>query len=249
MPNVAGTLSSLGLRENEIKIYLSLLSHKEGMFVYEISRETGVKRTTVNVTLERLHKNNFVTFHLDGARRRFMAEAPETLLYRFESSLGDLRALIPILHAANGDDKRTKVRFFEGKDGIEAILADVLITLKMSRNPKKELLEISSGHDIYHIQPDHRQKFIDKRVCERIPIRWITYDSEIARELRKSGAKEFREIKFFDGKRFRFDIDIDIYSDKIALLNLGKNPSGVIIENKSLTNSFRSLFNLLWSTL
>lgn len=247
--NVKQILEKLGLKEHEVKVYFTCLENKQGLFVAQITKLTGIKRSTVNLILDRLTKKGFITFHLDGNRKLFSAESPEALLFQFEDSLNDLRHLIPLLRIATGSDKKTNIRFFEGKDGVEKILSDVLITLKINRDPQKELLEISSGQDIFDVQPDHQRKFIDKRVRERIPLRWIAPESSLSRGLDKTSKEEFRKIKFFDNKKYRFQIEIDIYADKIALIDLGKHPSGVIVENKLLADSFRSLFNLLWDHL
>ena len=127
-----------------LRIYLTLLSNKPGFFVAEIAKQTSIKRSTVNLILERLHRKGFITYHLDGARKLFTAEAPETLLSQFENTLADLRSLIPLLRATSGQDKRTKIRFFEGRDGIETILNDILLTLKIAKGEKREYLAISS---------------------------------------------------------------------------------------------------------
>lgn len=246
--NVKEILEKLGLKEPEVRVYFACLEHKEGLFVAEITKLTGIKRSTVNLILERLAKKGFITFHLDGSRKLFSAESPEALLFQFEDSLSELRHLIPLLRIAAGKDKKTNIRFFEGREALEKILSDVLITLKMTRG-SKELLEISSGQDVFEVQPDHRKKFIDKRIRERIPLRWIAPESKLAREIDKTSKQELRKIKYFDSKKYEFQIEIDVYSDKIALIDLGKYPSGVIVENKLLADSFRSLFNLLWDHL
>jgi hypothetical protein len=166
-----------------------------------------------------------------------------------EDSLKDLRSAIPLLYVASGNDKKTKIRFFEGKDGVEKIYTDSLFTMKMSRDQNKEILAVSSGEDVFQASPEHQKKFIDKRIKERIPIRWIAPEGKVSRELDKTSDEELRKMKFFDSKRYRFHIEIDVYADKIALINLNKEPGGVIVENKELAESFRSLFNLLWDSL
>lgn len=243
------TLAQLGLKDPEIKTYLALLANKHGLFVSELAKLTGIKRSTVNLILDRLYASGFVTFHLDGARKLFNAEAPEALLFRFENSLSDLRSIIPLLRATSGNDKQTKIRFFEGKEGVEKIYADTLLTLKMTKGARKELLAISSGEDVFELTPIHQKTFINKRIKEKIPLRWIAPEDAIARKLDETSRAEFRKMKFFDGKKYQFHIEVDVYADKIALISLSRERSGVIIENKSLAESFRSLFNLLWDSL
>lgn len=247
--NIRKTLNRVGLKDPEIKVYLTCLENKQGLFVAEITKETGIKRSTVNLILDRLSEKGFVTYHLDGSRKLFSAESPETLLFHLEESLTDLRGLIPLLRITSGADKQTKIRFFEGKDSIEKIYHDILLTMKINRDPQKEILEISSGEGTFEIMPEHRKQFINKRIKERIPIRWLAPDEPISRKLDETSAKEFRKIKFFDSKKYKFNVEIGIYANKVSLVSLSKEHGGVIIENKSLAESFRSLFNLLWDSL
>ncbi len=249
LEDIKKILAHLGLKENEIKIYLTCLENKQGLFVSEVAKITGIKRSSVNLILDRLNTKGFVTYHLEGARKLFSAEQPEALLFRLEDSLSDFRALIPLLRATTGSDKKTKVRFFEGKDGIEKIFTDILLTIKINRDAKKEICAVSSGKDIFKFLPEHQKNFINKRVKERIPIRWIAPDSKVSRELEKKSSDEYRKMKFFDAMKYQFNIEIDVYADKIALISFGDELSGVIVENKSFAGSFRGLFNLLWDSL
>ena len=247
--NIRKTLNRIGLKDPEIRVYLICLENKQGLFVAEIARETSIKRSTVNLILDRLSEKGFVTYHLDGNRKLFSAESPEALLFNLEESLTDLRGLIPLLRITSGADKKTKIRFFEGKDSIEKIYTDILLTMKINRDPQKEILEISSGESTFEIMPEHRKQFINKRIKERIPIRWLAPDEPVSRKLDETSAREFRKIKFFDGKKYKFNVEIGIYANKVSLVSLSKEHGGVIIENKSLAESFRSLFNLLWDSI
>lgn len=249
LEDIQKILNRIGLKDNEIKVYLTCLENKQGLFVAEIATKTGIKRSTINLILDRLSGKGFVTYHLDGSRKLFSAESPETLLFHFEESLTDLRGLIPLLHIASGADKQTKIRFFEGKESVEKIYTDILLTMKINKNPKKEILEISSGEGTFEVMPEHRKQFINKRIKERIPIRWLAPDDETARKLDETSAQEFRKIKFFDSKKYKFNVEIGIYANKVSLISLSKEHGGVIIENKSLAESFRSLFNLLWDSI
>ncbi|OGG56491.1 hypothetical protein A3D71_02365 [Candidatus Kaiserbacteria bacterium RIFCSPHIGHO2_02_FULL_55_20] len=247
--DIQKTLAQLGFKETEAQIYLLCLQNKQGFFVFEIAKQTGIKRSTVNLVLERLSQKGVLTHHIDGARKRFIAESPETLLFRFEDSLNDMRALIPLLHAVSGQDKKTKIRFFEGKRGIETIHHDILLTLRTAKGPKREDLAIASGENVFELQPEHQKQFIDKRVKARIPIRWIAPESPLTRKIDTLSSAEYRKMKFFDPKKYKFNIELDVYGDSVALMILGNEPAGVIVENETLAESFRGLFNLLWNSL
>ncbi len=247
--NIKHCLDKLGLKENEISVYLACLDHKEGMFVAEIARLTKIKRSSVLLVLDRLIKKGFVSFHTKGRRKRFCSEAPESILFSLEESVKDFRNMVQMLKLVACSDQKTKVRFFEGKEGIEKIYTDTLLTMRISKDPGKEILAISSGNDVFALLPKHERDFIQKRVKERIPIRWIAPKGAIAEKLEKTSVKEYRQIKSFDSKKYPFHVEMDIYGKKISLMNFNGEPVGVIVENQQLAESFRSMFNLLWSFL
>ncbi len=235
-------LQKIGLKENEIKVYLACLQSTQGLLVVDIVKQTHIKRSTVNLILERLAKSGYITFYLDGRRKRYQAENLETIIFNFEENLKELRSILPLLIKASSHQK-TKVRFFQGKDGLEYIFHDILLSCKLAKN--KEILAISSGRDIFQILPDHYRKFIQKRIKERIPLRWLAPKNSVPQDIIKNSQKELREIRFFDQEKYPFDIELDIYTNKVALLDLSKNSSGIIIQNNKLTSSLRSIFNLL----
>ena len=81
-------------------------------------------------------------------------------------------------------------------------------------------------------------------------MRWIAPDEEFSRKFLDNADQALRRMKFFDHKKFPINIEIDIFGDKLAIYNLSKNnPDGTIIENLSMANSMRSIFNLLWTLL
>ena len=249
LEDMKNTLQGLGLKKHDIQVYLVCFEHKEGLFVAQIAKLTGIKRSTVNLILDRLHEKGFVTYHLDGARKLYRAEEPESLLLRFEESVNDFKALIPLLRAAGNSFHKTKIRFFEGHEGTAHLFRDVLQTMKLVRDPRKEVLAITSGKDIFTELPEHQKQFIDKRVRAQLPTRIIASDDPASRALQRNGTREFRTMKFFDPKKYPFKIEINIYANSVAFINFDDALSSVIVENKILAQSFKSLFNLLWDSL
>jgi sugar-specific transcriptional regulator TrmB len=248
-PQITETLSRLGLKAADVQVYYACLQSSDGLFAAQIQKATGIKRSTLDLVIDRLRSLGFLTYHLDGSRKRYAAESPETLLSRFEDSLDELKMILPLLQMSEGNQSQSKVKFFDGKEGLEKIFADILLVSRMSRDPREELLIVGSGKDIITTLPDHQRRFIDKRVRAKIPVRWIAPKSPTASQINKASAEELREMKFFDGQKYPLSIEMDIYGNNVALMSLDENPVGVIIENKSLASSLRSIFNLLWNSL
>lgn len=244
-------LGKFGLNGKESSIYLTCLSNSSGLSIQEIADKTGFKRSSVNLMIERLEAKGFLTHYIEGKRKVFTAQPPESLLFSLENTVQDFKNIIPLLTQNNSSEQKSKIRFFQGKEGIYQMYNESLLTLSLMKDPsKKELLAITPGSKVFQIMPQHQKAFIDKRVKNHIPVRWISPNEDFSQKFLQNADQELRKMKFFDKDKFPIDIEIDIYGDKLALYNLNKNnPDGTIIENLSLANSMRSIFNLIWDLL
>jgi sugar-specific transcriptional regulator TrmB len=244
-------LSKIGLTTGEISVYLECLAHNGGLRIQEITDKTSIKRSTVNLIVDRLEAKGYLTHYIEGKRKTFTAQPPESLIFSLENTVHDFKNLIPLLSQGRKNGQKSKIRFFHGKDGIYQMYNESLLTLSLIKNSsQKELLAITPGSAVFSIMPHHQKAFIDKRVKNRIPVRWIAPNEDFSKRFLDNSAQELRKMKFFDKNRFPINMEIDIYADKLALYSLNKdNPEGFIIENLSLANSMRSIFNLIWTLL
>ena len=242
-------LYKLGLKENEINVYIECFKRKQGLFVSEMTKLTNIKRSTVNLIVERLVKQGFLTFHIEGSRKKFTAETLESILFHFEGIVSDFKDIIPLIKAEHDDQKKTRIKFFEGKDTVERIFSDILLTMKSSKFQGQPILAVSSGDDILRALPNHGKQFINKRIKEGIPIKWLAPKHPTTEKFLHTSKKDLRELKFFDGKKYPFNTEIDVYGNKIAFISFSREPFGVIIESTSVHKSCVSIFNMLWDML
>jgi len=63
----------------------------------------------------------------------------------------------------------------------------------------------------------------------------------------QKGASEFREVRFIADTSI-FPNAIYIYGNKVAMLNLNGDPTSIIIEDETLTQSYRIIFMLVWNS-
>ena len=122
-------LKLLGLSDKEAKVYLALLE-LGATTVIQIAQKAGVNRPTAYVQIETLTGLGLVSSYMKGKKRFFAAEPPERLGELIElkkSEIKDqqdrLQEILPeleMLFTTSGE--RPIVRFFEGREGIKAIL-------------------------------------------------------------------------------------------------------------------------------
>jgi predicted DNA-binding transcriptional regulator len=242
-------LENIGLKSSEVKVYRSLLANPAGLHIQEVTNQTGIKRSSVNLILGRLVQKGFVTFHTEEAWKVFSAENPTKILYQLQDMVESFQGIVPFLTAAQFGGKRTRIKFFEGKDTINKIHRDILLSTKYLEG-KKEMWAFSSGKDIYQSDPESVEWFVKGRIKNDLFLKWIAPEDEFTKtRFLRSAQSELREIKFFNQKKYPFHIQVNIYANSVALISLKGNISGAIIENSLIADSFKALFNLLWDKL
>ncbi len=240
-------LLQFGLSEKEARVYLASLELGPATAT-QIAQKADVNRATTYVELEALMKIGLVSTFEKGKTTLFSAESPEVLkriLHNKEqaTALGllSLEKLLPdLLKMHEYAEERPRVRFFEGKEGLLTMQEDFLKT-------KDKAIEAVYNVDDYNrIFSEAEQKaYFQERVSKKIHARGI-YN-------RSAGAfqymPELTEARFIPESTFPLSSDIVIYGDKVAIASLRDKLVGVIIENKQITNTLRTLFNLAWNSI
>ena len=242
-------LINLGLSDNEAKVYMAMLELGSAT-VLEISAKAGVNRPTTYVQIESLKKMGLVSSQMKGKKQLFIAESPDQLEFvidrerkAIEDKKEELKKILPelaSLFSVSGD--KPQVRFFEGKEGLMK-MQDELLKSKI-----KEVVGFTTTEGVLNVFPDHVKNYAPRRVQKGIKARTIYTDKRGA-ILKRNDEPMLREAKFVPPDKFPFKSDITIYSDNIAISALEGKAVGVIITHKELADSFRALFNLLWSSL
>tara|TARA_R110002072_G_scaffold169422_2_gene323057 strand:+ start:2785 stop:3549 length:765 start_codon:yes stop_codon:yes gene_type:complete len=248
MLNKAQTfLTELGLKENEAKVYIACLQKPLGMLVHEVVSMTDLKRSTVDLILLRLRKQRYITRYKQGARWVYCAEDPSKIAHSVEDKITEFKDFIPSLLGVIGHGGVPNIKFYEGRDAVESIYNDILLTSKRLMGQDYEIAVISSGSDLISLLPNHYPQFVKKRIKAGIPTRILAPSNEISKTLYRCSEPQLRKSRFFNNGEFSFRIEINIFADKVAFINFTE-PSviGIIIENATIADSMKAIFNMLW---
>lgn len=245
--DISQIFGRLGLKRPDVHVLMACLHHKDGLFVHEICATTKINRSTVYLSLKRLLAKNYISALKVGGRYKYFAEKPDAIIFQQEQLLEDLLAIKPILSKLGSQTGETEIRFFEGVAGIKQIYRDRLLKTKFSRN--QEILSFSSGHDITKLVPEFESLVVRQRIKQRIGIRVIAPENSKSHSPWKNNKTEMRSVKYFDEKSYPFSVSLEIYGDSVAIYSPSKPVGGVIIRNAKISNSLRSLFNLVWALL
>ena len=242
------SLRQLDLSDRQINIYQALLRLGPAS-IRDIAAESGVNRGSTYETLKQLVTKGIVSYFPKGKRRVFQAEDPERLLSLGESkqqalsqAMGQLRKeVIPALKLTQTEFSPGNVRFYEGDDGVELVLRDILDST--ANNPARGYAVISTKTLRQHLYRPF-PNFTRQRVARGINVRVIAVgeggdDAELAQR-KWLPADESTDASY-----------IAIYPPKVAMITLAdKNyPVVVIIDSSAIASTQQILFDTLWKLL
>ena len=178
----------------------------------------------------------------------FSAESPEALKRilknqeeKLKSAADSLEGILPALLSMHTyAEEKPKVRFFEGKEGLLTMQEEFLKT------KDKKVESIYNVDDLNVIfSEEERKHYYQERIKRKIFVRALYNRKKGFFE----GTIKFTDDRYVPYEIFLFSSDITIYENKVAIASLKERLVGVIIENKQIADTIRSLFNLSFRLL
>jgi len=239
MNNKEQILKEYGLSDNEVKVYLASLMLGTAK-ANEIAKKADLLRTTTYEVLKSLAEQGLVSYVIKSGVKYFEAAGPNKLIRILEDKKDKIATILPDLESLKKSvTEKPNLELYEGKAGLKTILDDII------KSKPKELLQLGSGK-VFEILQFYFPHWIKRRVKNKIFARILQQKTEIIESYRPRDKKELRELRYLP-KSFKINTHINIYSNKIAFLTLKEEEIiGVIIENKEIAETQRSLFEFLW---
>ncbi len=240
-------LQDFGLSEKEAKVYLASLELGKAT-ADQLAKHAGIVRSTSYTQIESLMKQGLMSTFDEGKKTYFVPESPEHLTRIIEKQKADLDVksqnittqLPDLLSLYAGAGERPAVRFFEGKEGLVTIRADIL---KMKG---KELCVTTSYDEFVRVFDDEKERneFTKKRQKLGIHHRML-YTIEGDDEHNEFSPEDYRRIS---KDEFPIDFCTYIYDNKVAISSLKEDALwGIVIEGKAVARSMRSMFDIAWA--
>ncbi|MDP6294272.1 MAG: helix-turn-helix domain-containing protein [Candidatus Woesearchaeota archaeon] len=238
-------LRDIGLTENEIKIYLDLLTSGTST-AYEIGRRTGIYRVHVYDKLEQLMDKGMATHVYRGSKKYFQATDPSKIKHYLEdkqrelaSQEGAVARMLPQLKAmANLPKEDTMVEVFKGKEGLKYFLKDII---KVQKEVLVTGIDDAKYQDLLPIFM--KQYFRDLRI-KRIKERVITVKRKGVFQFGKDIAPS-TSYRYLEEAQFN-PTNTFVYGDKVVIVTWGAPVTAVMIQNGGIASTYRNHFEHLW---
>jgi HTH-type transcriptional regulator, sugar sensing transcriptional regulator len=236
-------LIEIGLNEKEAKVYLSCLELGQTT-VQNIARKALINRATAYFIIDGLMQRGLMSSFHKGKKQYFIASDPERLIEileqekeNIEKKKQDLQKLLPQLQSLNNKQQgRPVVKYYEGKEGIFAMVEEV-------SSPMKKTVRMAYSKDALGsvFSPSDLEKMRNKRKKHDVKTKVIYTYKDGFLESTPDGQR--RKIPL---DKFPITSDIAVYDDKIRLASFGKRLVGIIIEDEEMTKSMRAVLDLAW---
>lgn len=245
-------LVNLGLSPEETDIYLSLINSGP-QSAGQLAKSTKVKRTYIYSVSAGLIKKGLISQTKKGKTTVFSAMSPdklsslvETKRQLIEQAENTLESIMPSLKEKfEAVDTRPVVTYYEGVEGIKKVYRDTL-------KEKREILALVETSEVDpNVYGWVTKEYVKQRVKNDIKVRAIASSGSKTAIYTGLNKEELRETKVVSSEKFPFKNEINIYGNKIAIINhkKGERLMGVIIDNKSVAETFRSWFELTWTKI
>lgn len=243
------TLAQLGLSGRETDVYLALLKHGPAS-IRDVAQAAAINRGTTYEVLKGLRDKALVSYFPKGKRRYFCAEPPELLVKLAEDRREQLDAavrslqddIVPDLRLLTPESATTNVHHYEGDDGIEFVLRDILRTVG-EQDEKRYRVYSSKLIRKYLYRPF--PNFTRQRVQRDIYVNVIAIgeggeDAPLAERKWIPAADTDTAASY-----------VAIYPPKCAFISLvkGDYPTAVILNSEAIALAQKISFDTLWQRL
>jgi len=238
-------LLKLGLTNEEAKIYLACLEINGGP-VSIIARKAGLHRVSCYHTLENLLEKRLLSQHNKNGVKCFAPEPPEQLEQLAKEKVNIAKGLLPELKSLASSLKfKPKIRFYEGRDGVERVFTESL-------SAEEEILGYTNLKIVTEFFPNFFRGYTHERLKKEIKTRYLSPNTVetvhvIDPFLPEKYDPNLIEILLVNKDQFPFENEVLIFGDTVGIVSL--NPDellGILVESSTFAQTMKAVFDLAW---
>jgi HTH-type transcriptional regulator, sugar sensing transcriptional regulator len=236
----AALLESLGLTQNESKVYLALLELGETK-TGPIVKKTHMHRVLIYDSLESLKQKGLTSFVIKQNIKFFQASDPKRLVEFIEEKKAQAQQILPELEILQKTaSSHQTVSVYEGLVGLKSAMNNMLKEL----SPGGTHYVFASGNMAPTMGPyyDLYQKIKKNNKIKT----YVLYDFSFKKQKPIIDRTTAQEIRFFEFQTF--PTDTWIYNDKVLIVTYTASPPvAILIESKETAQSYKRMFDGFWA--
>ncbi|MFH1064486.1 MAG: helix-turn-helix domain-containing protein [Candidatus Woesearchaeota archaeon] len=233
MDDIYTTLEELGLRKQEIGVYLALIKH-DSLSALQISKETGIDRTTAYDILRKIMDKGIVSTVNKGKTKHFMALTPDDLLFHYKRKYSSLETMMPQLkNIAGTSTEPIKCELFQGKEGLVNVIKDLVTS-------RQNYKAIGIREEYEEIIGYFHKQFLIKIDMTKVKETAIVERNAVFKKA-KNGKYKYVDTKLQP-------ITTVMYGDVVVFFIWEGPHTAIRVKNKTFAKSQEEQFDLLWKT-
>lgn len=246
-------LLNLGLTQNQIKIYLSLLKNNN-LTISELASKIKLTRSSIYENLRSLEIQGYILKELRQKKEIYKAINIEKLTVKLAAKSRStarmktkLELMLPQINKwLNNKEEIPQVELFEGKRSQELIFDEI-------KEFSKDRILIASPDSYFTLYP-HRVdteeiKIRTEKDKQRgIINRKIITDTKFTKKVLKTGVPGVREIKVLP-KDVKFKSAVTVYDNKVIIYSQKGKVFTVVLKSKVIASMMKQIFKTLWNKL
>ena len=237
----------IGMTDGETKVYLALLKLGETT-VGAIGKESKVSKSKLYDILDKLIAKGFAGYIVRDGIKRFAANDPRMILEylmkkaeTLEQTKREVEKILPQLEQQRSMAGPKKIaEIYEGFHGLRAIREDLIS--KMTKG--EEFLVLGAPRIVNEKWERWLLDFHHRRVARGVSMR-IIYNENTREYSRVRERMKLTQVRYMPSNLASINW-IDIFSDAILIGIVLKEPIAFVVWDKSLAESFRAYFDLMW---
>lgn len=242
--------TTIGLSKRDMRVYEALYAAPNAS-LRGLAETTGINRGTVHESIKTLVKIGLVTFFEKGKQRRYIAAEPSVLtalIQERQQTLRDTESqaksyIDALQRVTKTEPHESFASFYEGDEGVAAILRDVLSTTRALDS--REYCVISSKYVRDYLYRNF-PSFTRERIKQRIFVRVIAVGA--GGEQDEQSNRRWLQPTANATSPNCYTL---IYGNKTAFISLNDQnvPIGIVVDNSGVTALQQLNFETIWASL
>ncbi len=195
------------------------------------------------MTLNRLLDKGLISYYMEGKRTHYQAADPKHILEFINEKKERLEKILPELMLKRETAKvKPDVEAYRGIKGIKEMLHELLEAGGTEHHTLGSPLESVMLGDAFWIDYHNRRK--GKGIAAKL----LFNESlrEWVKKIRATGHSPKAEIRFLQ-EGFEPLTETIIRNDKVGIIMWAEKPTGILVQNRQLADSYEKYFQLMWA--
>lgn len=243
--NLNQSLKDIGFTPNEIKVYFYVLE-KGASTPPQISKGISMPRSNIHYILTNLVEKDVLKKQVKGKRFVYIPNDPSITLLLADRRRKIMEEIVPDLQALyKNSTNKPVIKFYDGILEISQIFEDIIFMRE------KKLIAFASIKKLFSKMPLSFPIKIQRAIKQKEIFfqEILTLDSKKDAEEAKINMSPYYDYKILSEKYPDFPTDILVWDDSLALITLSEPEFGVVLTNKSLADTYRTHFKIMWNSL